>query len=372
MRIDLRQYVAQLRFIVPLVTLGTSIYAMWVYIHKFCIKQLYRKYHRHSAGIALIVVVSVLQLLVLFIWWQIWYSGCGEQVPIPPFRINKPFRTSNNDCTAVDIIPPKLYPCDVQGYPIWCSSCGSVKSFRTHHSSQKGHCVERFDHYCPWLGTVIGKGNYPLFIKYLIYCSIQLIIVAVSVVIFLPKNFRNDGNLITIVVLAFLAMCFTLTMLVIHIYYMSRNVTSIEMINLQRERKRLRKKSQDQTLKLMHVCYKGAGCVDEEGKTVYNRYVVALTYKEYTTIWNKDSILANLQDSMSDKNPIKWLIPYPQRTLHGLVDTFHFENKEQDLPSNSIFFDDIFKTSDKINSLLQDKISRRDYVRQFEAWGDSH
>ena len=48
-----------------------------------------------------------------------------------------------------------------------CVSCKIVRPLRAKHCSVTGRCVECFDHYCPWVGNAIGKGNRHLFVIFL-------------------------------------------------------------------------------------------------------------------------------------------------------------------------------------------------------------
>lgn len=48
-----------------------------------------------------------------------------------------------------------------------CVSCKIVRPLRAKHCSITDRCVECFDHYCPWVGNAIGKGNRHLFVIFL-------------------------------------------------------------------------------------------------------------------------------------------------------------------------------------------------------------
>jgi palmitoyltransferase len=48
-----------------------------------------------------------------------------------------------------------------------CVSCRIVRPLRAKHCSVTNRCVEAFDHYCPWVGNAIGRGNRHHFLAFL-------------------------------------------------------------------------------------------------------------------------------------------------------------------------------------------------------------
>ena len=48
-----------------------------------------------------------------------------------------------------------------------CVTCKIVRPLRAKHCGVTDRCVEVFDHYCPWVGNTIGKGNRHLFLVFL-------------------------------------------------------------------------------------------------------------------------------------------------------------------------------------------------------------
>eukprot|EP01023_Acetabularia_acetabulum_P050964 TRINITY_DN5571_c0_g2_i1.p3 TRINITY_DN5571_c0_g2~~TRINITY_DN5571_c0_g2_i1.p3 ORF type:complete len:380 (-),score=47.88 TRINITY_DN5571_c0_g2_i1:1720-2859(-) len=58
--------------------------------------------------------------------------------------------------------------------PLWsghwnqlCVTCKIVRPLRAKHDPTTDRCIEVFDHYCPWVGNAIGKGNRHYFIIFL-------------------------------------------------------------------------------------------------------------------------------------------------------------------------------------------------------------
>ncbi|CAG9463311.1 unnamed protein product [Pedinophyceae sp. YPF-701] len=48
-----------------------------------------------------------------------------------------------------------------------CVSCRIVKPLRSKHCAVRDRCIEVFDHYCPWVGTTVAKGNRHYFLAFL-------------------------------------------------------------------------------------------------------------------------------------------------------------------------------------------------------------
>ena len=48
-----------------------------------------------------------------------------------------------------------------------CVTCKIIRPLRAKHCSVTDRCVEEYDHYCPWVGNTVGKGNRHLFLIFL-------------------------------------------------------------------------------------------------------------------------------------------------------------------------------------------------------------
>jgi hypothetical protein len=74
--------------------------------------------------------------------------------------------------TQTQPLPFHLYtrPITVNGITIdtkYCTTCKTWRPPRASHCSECDACVEKYDHYCPWMGTCVGKRNYFMFFLFL-------------------------------------------------------------------------------------------------------------------------------------------------------------------------------------------------------------
>lgn len=62
--------------------------------------------------------------------------------------------------------------------------CKEVVPPRTYHCDYCGRCVIRMDHHCLWMGTCIGLLNYKFYWQFLLYSSLCMAILTVTVFVF--------------------------------------------------------------------------------------------------------------------------------------------------------------------------------------------
>lgn len=281
-------------YIVPLVVLLLMIYGTWAYCHKLCYERVYRDFGHKATAIGLICTCCVLDALIIAIWVLIVSCGPGHQPGVAPHLLVDSADLENTT------VAPNCYQSDPHGYPVWCSNCQSLKVGRTKHSSHQGHCVPRFDHYCVWLGAVIGFKNYRLFVQFVFYFAVLLMIVWITISVYIRDirqyHARLNANLIVLLIISGIGWLMTSGLFVSYIYYMSQNLTSIEVIDLKK-----RKRTPELSMQRLYCYYNS----DD-----HYRYVVKLDNDFKGSVYKKHW-LKNIKEFMGS-NPMLWFIPLPQ------------------------------------------------------------
>lgn len=79
-------------------------------------------------------------------------SGRGRDVEAQPWVPPD----ENPDSPGLEAFYSKrVFVCEADGRPKWCSDCRQWKPDRAHHSSEMGRCVKKMDHLCPWVGGMV-------------------------------------------------------------------------------------------------------------------------------------------------------------------------------------------------------------------------
>lgn len=345
------------RFFLPILIVLTMIYSSWVYNYLFCVQNLHKKLYHKTTAIVLIVLNLLLNILVLILLLQVVLIGPGRQPKVLPFRILPETITSNDlmkekDDKVFSTIAPDVYQCDVNGYPIWCNKCNSLKLDRTHHSALLGYCIPRFDHYCVWVGTAVGRRNYRVFVQFIMYFSLYLCIVSISIAVLMSQisSYRRENglkpnvNVYVVLVLSLTGWVFTSILLVKFVYYMFRNRTSLEsLIRRGKDNKR--------------VCY----CLycARDGF----RYVVECHPNEQHSVWDKRNYVQNIKEFVGQN---LWMVFIPIGTSFKKFDNVVNEEKfESVIGPYREFMSKEFKRT------LMEKIERGEYVNKLYIFGDN-
>ncbi|KAG4301412.1 hypothetical protein PCK1_002338 [Pneumocystis canis] len=223
-------------WIIPPFLVGVMGFTTWVYIVLICINYLIM--HGRRLGIVLLVVFFILLSMVALSFIRIIFTPPGY---IPRFKDLKEYLS--NDIELGNYITDQMktfylydaYVCENDGFPRWCSVCEVYKPDRAHHCSEVQRCVLKLDHFCPWVGGVIGFTRYKFFVLFIFYVTLICVFVICSCAPLTGEYRRMNGHVpgpwVGILALAFFFTLFLGPFTSVHIFYIFRNSTTIESIN---------------------------------------------------------------------------------------------------------------------------------------------
>lgn len=218
----------------PLLVICMAGYTIYVYCYVYCWNEVIN-FHSRETGIIFIAVFSVFLALLVITWCQILMVGPGRVARTPQSIFLPSVQQPQGQLLQPDsrlAVLPKVFVCDPHGYPLWCSTCQSVKLDRVHHSAELQRCVPKMDHLCNWVGGVIGETNYKAFLQFIFYFEVLLLFSVVTLAIFAHKYYVRTGTAAAhlIIVFALAGMWFLLLIgfLLVHVRYTLHNITTIE------------------------------------------------------------------------------------------------------------------------------------------------
>ncbi|KAK9239976.1 DHHC palmitoyltransferase-domain-containing protein [Lipomyces kononenkoae] len=265
-----RQY--RITKIVPVVLLGTVGYAAYVYCYLFAYHSMISSDggSRKRKGIAFIVVFIYLAVILIAYCAAINFVGPGlvprgwgklserslaaketgegglHTEPSAPAATSRQSQERIRGITperdlekqvngkANDNNVPEAFICESDGYPLWCSRCQSVKPDRAHHSSELDRCVIKMDHYCPWVGAIIGFKNYKLFYLFVVTCFSFTTFVFVTLTIYTAIYANERGHVtaqfVVIDALSGVFAALLVPFVCMHTFYILENITTIEYL----------------------------------------------------------------------------------------------------------------------------------------------
>lgn len=246
-----RYYPRVLKLSVPLVVFAGLVYGTYVFVSLLCIIEI----HSISVRAGLLVGYFILLTYLLINWAMVFVNGPGKLVEkIHPYKLITFYdkfgeQIHDEEQSDYQFNVPDYFLCDVNGYPYYCSECNTIKPLRTHHSNELNKCVAKMDHYCLWIGTILGKTNYKSFLIFSINFTLYFAYYFIVLLIYSIKqvNYRKDlepstylnPNFGILLPVSFGWMGILASLVAQHMYFISKNQTTIEHLKQRRFKRKL-------------------------------------------------------------------------------------------------------------------------------------
>ncbi|KAK0612299.1 DHHC palmitoyltransferase-domain-containing protein [Bombardia bombarda] len=249
--------------IIPLILAGYIGLVTYVMIKRICVD--FFLHHRQQSRTAIIFLVfySVLLLLLLVTYSRLWLVVQINPgvVPLGPRAIlqrerdvsGKRRRRSdggeedleasrydrwpdeNPDSPGLEAFYSKdVFVCTNDGRPRWCSTCCNWKPDRAHHCSELDRCVKKMDHYCPWVGGVVGETSFKYFVQFTFYAALYYVVVVAAAGLCMRVTLANgeplDGFVIAILAVSAFFAIFAFAMTCTAIRYICVNLTNVDYV----------------------------------------------------------------------------------------------------------------------------------------------
>ncbi|KAH9826557.1 palmitoyltransferase pfa5-like [Teratosphaeria destructans] len=184
---------------------------------------------RVPAGIAITIVWFILLIPVAFAYLRLLTVVLRNPGYVP---LGKEVEDDEQSDPPPEFWTRDVFVCDQNGLPIYCKHCHNWKPDRTHHNQDVGRCTMKMDHFCPWVGGVVGERAIKFFTQFLFYTVILTTYGTILFAFFVHEN-RSHVQWIVALALAGFFLLFTLGMLVNTLWLALQNRTTIEHIDAQ-------------------------------------------------------------------------------------------------------------------------------------------
>lgn len=141
---------------------------------------------RVAAGIAIPIVWVILLLPVAATWVRLLTIVFRD-----PGYVPQGHDKDDHSEEAADFWTRDVFVCDQKGLPIWCHHCENWKPDRVHHNQDVGRCTLKMDHFCPWVGGVVGERSHKYFLQFLFYSMILSTYLMICMAYFVHESRSN-------------------------------------------------------------------------------------------------------------------------------------------------------------------------------------
>ncbi|KAI1379710.1 zf-DHHC-domain-containing protein [Hypoxylon crocopeplum] len=245
---------------VPVILVAAASYATYAVVGRVCATFLINQRGEVGSAIAILVLYFILLLLMVATYLRTILTVLLDPglIPLGPQAIERrkaakdrrkkggrgndiesqPYYGGpdpNPDSPGLEQFYTKdVFVCEDDGRPKWCSQCCNWKADRVHHSNEIDRCVFRMDHYCPWVGGMIGENSFKFFVQFTTYtacyCSLVLGATASSLRKQVNEGSPLDPQFIPAIVLASFFGLFTFLMTVTSMRYIFLNMTNVDVL----------------------------------------------------------------------------------------------------------------------------------------------
>ena len=176
-----------------------------------------------SKKVAYFILYSIYLIIVIFFCLVCAFTDPGA-IPINSLTANE---LKNANCCSNNRV---FYINGIRHRKRFCYTCQIIRPIGSSHCKTCNICVEKFDHHCPWVGNCIGKNNYKYFFIFLILLNSFFIVTLISSLCFIIFNKKLIS--IYIVILSVLTMLFITTLLIYHIKFTCRNMSTYSNLKM--------------------------------------------------------------------------------------------------------------------------------------------
>ncbi|KAH7029448.1 palmitoyltransferase PFA5 [Microdochium trichocladiopsis] len=247
--------------IIPIILAAAFSYATYAVVAVLCVSFFLAPPTRNTgAAIAILVLYFLLLILTLASYARVILTISFDPglVPLGPLAIernriekSKPKAAKeagglesrayyagpdrNPDSPGLELFYTKdVFVCESDGRPKWCSECCNWKTDRVHHSSEIERCVLRMDHFCPWVGGMIGQNSFKFFVQFVCYtCALCGVVLGAAGFVLRHQILNNeelDPRVIAVIILAGFFCFFTFLMSTTSLRYVLLNMTNVDML----------------------------------------------------------------------------------------------------------------------------------------------